>query len=74
MGVFNQLFRIKGLSSRIRYISTSEAGISLVETIVALGVLGIIAVTFITGVTVTTRAAYITDEQATAESLAKSQM
>ena len=51
-----------------------ESGMSLIETAVALAVLGTIAVTFLTGLVITTRAASITDEQATAESLARSQM
>lgn len=60
--------------SSLRSISSYQAGVSLIETVVALGLLGIISVTFLTGVTVTSRAAFITDEQATTESLAISQM
>jgi type II secretory pathway pseudopilin PulG len=51
-----------------------ESGITLVETVVALAILGIIAVTFINGVNNASQSAFITDEQSTAESLAQTQM
>ena len=51
-----------------------ESGATLLETVVALAILGTIAVTFLIGVATTSKAAYITDEQATAGSLAQSQM
>jgi len=51
-----------------------ESGVALIETVVALAILGVIAVTFLSGLTTTSRAAFIADEQATAESLARSQM
>jgi len=52
----------------------TEAGVSLIETIVALAILGTITVTFLSGLVLTTEAAFTTDEQTTAESLARSQM
>ncbi|MFC1988391.1 hypothetical protein ACFLVJ_00965 [Chloroflexota bacterium] len=51
-----------------------QSGISLIETVVALAILGTISVTFLTGLILTSRAALTTDEQATAESLARSQI
>jgi len=51
-----------------------EAGTTLIETVVALAILGTIAVAFLSGLATTSRAAFIADEQATAESLARSQM
>ena len=62
------------LFSVLRVILCRESGVSLIETTVALAVLGAIAVTFLSGVTTTSKAAFITDERATAESLAQSQM
>ncbi|MFC1954211.1 hypothetical protein ACFLVZ_00070 [Chloroflexota bacterium] len=60
---------------RIRkIIITGESGISLLETLVALAVLGTIAVTFLSGVAISTKAAFTTDELTTAESLARTQM
>jgi len=47
---------------------------TLLETVVALAILGTIAVTFLSGLVTTSTAAYTTDERATAECLARSQM
>jgi len=44
------------------------------ETLVALAILGTIAVVFLSGLVTTSKAAFTADEQATAESLAQSQM
>lgn len=61
--------------SRISSIlACRESGVTLLETIVALAILGTIAVTFLSGLATTSRAAFTADEQATAESLAQSQM
>ncbi len=62
------LFRIS------KVFTYRESGTTLLETVVALAILGTIAVVFLSGVATTSKAAYITDEQATAESLAQSQM
>ena len=51
-----------------------ESGQTLVEMAVALAVLAIISVTFLEGVATGSKAAFINDEQATAESLAQSQL
>ena len=58
----------------LRVFTCRESGITLVETVVALAVLGIIAVAFLTGLDTSSKAAFMVDEQATAESLAQSQM
>ncbi len=63
-----RLFKISGIST------SSESGVTLIETVVALAILGTIAVTFLSGLATTSRAAFTADEQATAESLAQSQM
>ena len=52
----------------------SEKGFSLIETLVALAILGIVAVGFLSGLATAARATFITDERTTAASLAKSQM
>ena len=59
---------------KIRSIFSCEAGASFIETLVILAVLGTVAVVFLNGITISSRAVFITDEQATAESLARSQM
>ncbi len=62
------------LFSVLRIFTRRESGITLIETVVALAILGTIAVIFLSGLTTTSKAAFIFDEQATAESLARSQM
>lgn len=51
-----------------------ESGVTFIETVVALAVLGTIAVVFLSGLVTTFKAAFTADERATAESLARSQM
>jgi len=52
----------------------NESGVSMLETLVALAILGLVAVAFLGGLTGVARATLISDEQATAESLARSQI
>ncbi len=61
----------------VRRLSTfihGESGITLLETVIAVAILGTIAVTFLSGVATSSKGVYTADEQATAESLARSQM
>jgi len=58
----------------LRIFTSRESGATLMETVVALAILGVIAVTFLSGLATSSKAAFIADEQATAESLAQSQM
>jgi type II secretory pathway pseudopilin PulG len=51
-----------------------QKGVSLVETVVALAILAAIGVTFLSGLATTSKAVALVDEQATAESIAWSQM
>jgi len=55
-------------------IIKNEKGFGLIEVLMALALLGIIAVTFLAAINVASRAILIADERTTAESLAKSQM
>ena len=57
-----------------RLLSQRESGATLIETLVALAILGAVAVAFLSGLATTSKATIIADEQATAESLARSQM
>ena len=59
---------------KLKADSGKETGISLMETLVALAILGIIAAGFLSGLATTAKSSLIVDEQATAESLARSQM
>ncbi len=63
-----------GIARMLRIFALSESGVTLIETLIALALLGIIAVTFLSGLATTSKAAFTTDERATAESLARSQM
>jgi len=63
-----RLFRTSNLFAR------RERGTTLIETAVALAILGVIAVAFLSGLATTSKAVFIADERTTAESLAQSQM
>jgi len=52
----------------------NERGFSLIAVIIALALLGIIAVAFLTALSTASKALFIADERTTAESLARSQM
>ena len=62
------------LSRGFRKLKGNETGVTLIETLIALAVLGFVAVTFLSGLATTAKATLITDEQATADSLARSQL
>ena len=62
------------LSRMLRIFTCRESGVTLIETVVALAILGVIAVAFLNGLTTASKSAFIADEQSTAESLAQSQM
>jgi prepilin-type N-terminal cleavage/methylation domain-containing protein len=55
-------------------VKKGKPGQTLMEMLIALAILGLVAVSFLSGVTNTSKGAFIADEQATAESLARSQM
>ena len=67
----NKAGRLLSFTKKLR---GNETGVSLVETLVALAILGLIAVAFLSGLTTAARATLIADEQATAESLARAHM
>ena len=52
----------------------NEKGYTLIEVLVALGLLGVFAAVFLTGIATSSKAILIADERTTAESLARSQM
>ena len=52
----------------------NEKGFSLLEVLMALMLMGIIAVAFLTGIASSSRAVLVADQKTTAESLARSQM
>ena len=52
----------------------NEKGFTLIEVLIAVAILGIIGVAFLSGLATASKAVFIADERATAESLARSQM
>ena len=52
----------------------NEKGFALIETIVALALLGVVAVAFLSGLATATKASIVANEQATAESLIRSEI
>lgn len=51
-----------------------EKGFSLLEVMIAISLLGVVAVAFLSAMSTASRAVFIADEQASAESLARSEM
>ena len=74
MSIEAKIGRILNIRIARGIFSRGESGIALLETLVALAILGIISVAFLSGLTTTSQAAIISDRRATAESLALSQM
>ena len=58
----------------LRWLTHRESGITFMETVIALAILGAVSVSFLNGLTTASRSVFITDEHSTAESLAESQM
>jgi len=52
----------------------NEKGLTLIEVIVALGLLGVIIIAFLGAMAGASRAMFVADERATAESIARSEM
>jgi len=57
-----------------RSLGGSSRGVTLIEVLIALALFTIIAIVFISGLTVAARAVFIGDQRTTAESLARAQM
>ena len=55
-------------------LNRRELGITFLETVIALAVLGAVSVSFLNGLTSASKSVIIVDEKTTAESLARSQM
>ena len=65
---------MRQLFSVTKKLPGNESGVTLLETLVALAILGLVAVALLSGLTTAARATIIADEQATAESLARSEI
>ena len=58
----------------MRLMKKNEKGFSLIEVLVALAILGLVAVAFLGGLATANKAMFIADKRATAESLARTEM
>ena len=58
----------------LKIMNKGERGIGLIEVLIALVILGIIAIAFLGGLATTSKAVLVADIRTTAESLARSQM
>ena len=66
--------RLFQVARRLSIFAGHESGVSLIEALVALAIIGTVAVIFLSGVATNSRVAFTVDERSTAESLAQSQM
>jgi len=62
------------LLAKFNALRRNEVGVSLIETLIALALLGMISVPFLSGLAATSKASLVGDERTTAECLARSQM
>lgn len=61
-------------TKKFNILGSNEAGVSLIETLIALALLGLIGAAFLSGLFTVSKATLLADEQATGESLARSAM
>ena len=59
---------------RLKKLNRSQKGMTLIEVLIAIAILGIIAVPFLTALSTSSRALIIADERTTAESLVRSEI
>ena len=71
-----RMMNVRFLHAKMKHsvFARGESGVTLLETLVALAVLGVVSVAFLSGLATTSRAAVIADRMVAAESLAQSQM
>jgi len=62
------------LKKLYKTLQNNSEGMTLIEVIIALAILGLVAVTFLVGLSTALKATSLADERATAQSLAQSQM
>ncbi len=59
---------------KFNILGGNEAGVGLIETLIAVALMGLIAASFLGGLATASKGTVIADEQATAENLVRSQM
>ena len=59
---------------RLKKLNRNQKGLTLIEVLIAIAILGMIAVPFLTALSTSSRALIIADERTTAESLVRTEM
>ena len=66
--------RVSIVTNKFKVLRGNEAGVTLIETVVALAILGIVAVIFLSSMSTAFRGIMVSQERVAAESLASSQL
>ncbi len=66
--------RVSIVTNKFKILRGNEAGVTLIETVVALAILGIVAVIFLSSMSTAFRGIMVSQERVAAESLASSQL
>ena len=67
-------FKIRVLASELTALLKKNCGFTLLETLVAMCIFGLVAVIFLMGLSISSRAVMLSQDRVSAESIAKSQM
>jgi prepilin-type N-terminal cleavage/methylation domain-containing protein len=62
------------INNKVKVILKNDTGFTLLETLVAITIFGIVAVIFLMGLSISSKALMVSHNRVTAESIAKSQM
>lgn len=62
------------IAKKLNILVGNQTGLTLIETLVALAILGTVVVAFLSGLATASKATFIADERAVAESLVRSEM
>ena len=65
---------MRDLARKMTGLNSAELGQTLIETLVALVILGMVAIIFLSGLAIASKSVIVSEERVTAENLAKSQM
>jgi len=66
--------RLFQVTRRFRVLVSGEGGVTLLETILALAIVGIVTVGFFSGMSISSKSTFIADQRNTGQSLAQSQV
>ena len=72
--VIMEKFLLNIFFPKVEKIQQEECGFTLLETLVAMTIFGLVAVIFLMGLSISSKAVMVSQNRVTAESIAKSQM